>query len=136
MVSQSPALTARKNFSTISRLPVSAIRANCNSSLAPDRRVSGRRDARPALAVCRLLATNPDVFEMRAMPGGSRLRAVELLARYVDQNFSWVDAVVLLSADDDGGVQSLWTVDSSLSVYRFSHRVALFKQTVSGQVPG
>ena len=73
---------------------------------------------------------------MRAMPGGSRLRAVELLARYVDQNFSWVDAVVLLSADDDRGVQSLWTVDASLSVYRFSHRVALFKQTVSGQVPG
>ena len=90
-----------------------------------DRRVSGRRDARPALAVFSLLATNPDVFEMRGMPGGSRLRAVELLAKYIDQNFSWVDAAVLLSADDDRGVQSLWTVDSSLSVYRFSHRVAL-----------
>jgi hypothetical protein len=95
------------------------------TKLRYDRRVSGRRDARPALAVFSLLATNPEVFEMRGMPGGSRLRAVEVLAKYVDQNFSWVDAVVLLSADDDRRVQELWTVDSSLSVYRFSHHVAL-----------
>jgi len=95
------------------------------TKLRYDRRVSGRRDARPALAVFSLLATNPEVFEMRGMPGGSRLRAIEVLAKYVDQNFSWVDALVLLSADDDGRVHELWTVDSSLSVYRFSHDVAL-----------
>jgi hypothetical protein len=62
---------------------------------------------------------------MRGIPGGSRLRAVEVLAKYVDQNLSWVDAVVLLSADDDRRVQALWTVDSSLAVYRFSHHVAI-----------
>jgi len=95
------------------------------TKLRDDRRVSGRRDARPALAVFSLLAANPEVFEMRGMPGGSRLRAVELLATYVDQDFSWVDAVVLLSADDDRRVQELWTVDSSLTAYRFSHRVAV-----------
>lgn len=95
------------------------------TKLRDDRRVSGRRDARPALAVFSLLAANPEVFEMRGMPGGSGLRAVELLATYVDQDFSWVDAVVLLSADDDRRVQELWTVDSSLTGYRFSHRVAV-----------
>ena len=95
------------------------------TKLRYDRRVSSRRDARSALAVFSLLAMNPDVFEMRGMPGGSRLRTVEVLAKYVDQNFSWVDAVVLLSADDDRRVQTLWTVDSSLSVYRFSHNVAV-----------
>ncbi|HKW71178.1 MAG TPA: hypothetical protein VJP81_11390, partial [Candidatus Dormibacteraeota bacterium] len=95
------------------------------TKLRYDRRVSGRRDARPALAVFSLLATNPEVFAMRGMPDGSRLRAVEVLAKYVDQNFSWVDAVVLLSADDDRRVQALCTVDSSFSVYRFSHHVAL-----------
>jgi hypothetical protein len=95
------------------------------SKLRYDRRVSGRRDARPALAVFSLLATNPDVFEIRGMPGGSRLRTVALLAKYIDQNFSWVDAVVLLSADDDRGIRALWTVDASLSAYRFSHHVAV-----------
>jgi predicted nucleic acid-binding protein len=95
------------------------------TKLRYDRRISGRRDARPALAVFNLLATNPEVFEMRAMPGSSRFRAVEVVAKYVDQNFSWVDAIVLLSADDDRHVQALWTVDSSLSAYRFSHHVTL-----------
>jgi len=54
------------------------------TKLRYDRRVSGRRDARPALAVFSLLATNPEVFEIRGMPDGSRLRAVEVLAKYVD----------------------------------------------------
>ena len=95
------------------------------TKLRYDRRVSGRRDARPALAVFSLLATNPEVFEIRWMPDRSRVRAVEVPVTYVDQNFSWVDAVVLLSADDDRRVQALWTVDSSLSAYRFSHHLAV-----------
>jgi hypothetical protein len=59
------------------------------------------------------------------MPDESFRRSVALLARYVDQSFSWVDAIVLLSADDDRRVERLWTVDSSLAAYRFSHRVAV-----------
>jgi hypothetical protein len=61
------------------------------TKLRYDRRLSGRHDERPALAVFSLFATNPEVFELRGMPGGSRHRGVEVLARYVDQNFSWVD---------------------------------------------
>jgi predicted nucleic acid-binding protein len=95
------------------------------TKLRYDRRVSGRGDARPALAVFGLLAADSDPFEIRSMPSDSLPRSVELLARYVDQNFSWVDAIVLLSADDDRGVERLWTVDSTLGAYRYSHRVVV-----------
>jgi hypothetical protein len=95
------------------------------TKLRYDRRVSGRRDARPALAVFGLLAADTDLFEIRGLPDESHPRSVELLARYLDQAFSWVDAIVLLSADDDRRVDALLTVDSSLGAYRFSHHVAL-----------
>ncbi len=54
------------------------------------------------------------MFEMRGLPNQSHWRSVELLARYVDQTFSWVDAIVLLCVDDDRRVEWLWTVDSTL----------------------
>ena len=95
------------------------------TKLRYDHRVSGRRDARPALAVFGLLAADSELFEMRGMPTESHARSVQLLARYVDQNFSWVDAIVLLSADDDRQISRLWTVDSSLRSYAFSHHIAL-----------
>lgn len=93
------------------------------TKLRYDRRVSGRRDARPALAVFGLLAADSELFEIRGLPSESHRRSVDLLARYVDQTFSWVDAIVLLSADDDRHVERLWTVDSTLGAYRFSHQV-------------
>jgi hypothetical protein len=93
------------------------------TKLRYDRRVSGRRDARPALTVFGLLAADLELFEIRGMPSESHRRSVDLLARYVDQTFSWVDAIVLLSADDDRRVDRLLTVDSSLGAYRFSHEV-------------
>jgi len=93
------------------------------TKLRYDRRVSGRHDARPALTVFGLLAADSEMFEIRGLPNQSHLRSVELLARYVDQTFSWVDAIVLLSADDDSRVDRLWTVDSTLGAYRFSHQV-------------
>jgi hypothetical protein len=93
------------------------------TKLRYDRRVSGRRDARPALTVFGLLAADSELFEVRGMPGESHRRSAHLLARYVDQTFSWVDAVVLLSADDDSRVDRVWTVDSTLGAYRFSHQV-------------
>ena len=36
-----------------------------------------------------------------------------------------MDAIVRLSADDDRRVQRLWTVDSTLGDYRFSHKVVI-----------
>lgn len=90
-----------------------------------DRRVSGRRDARAALSVFGLLAADSELFELRGMPDESYRRSGELLATYVDQGFSWVDAIVLLCADDDRQVDGLLTVDSSLAVYRFSHQISL-----------
>jgi hypothetical protein len=95
------------------------------TKLRYDRRVSGRRDARPALTVFGLLAADLELFEIRGMPNESHRRSVDLLARYVDQTFSWVDAIVLLSADDDRRVERLWTVDSTLRAYRFSHPVVV-----------
>ena len=95
------------------------------TKLRYDRRISGRGDARPALTVFGLLETGRKVFEVRGMPDESLRRSAALLARYVDQSFSWVDAIVLLSADDDRRVERLWTVDSSLAAYRFSHGVAV-----------
>ena len=93
------------------------------TKLRYDRRVSGRRDARPALTVFGLLAADLELFEIRGMPSESHRRSVDLLARYIDQTFSWVDAIVLLSADDDRHVERLWTVDSTIRAYRFSHQV-------------
>ena len=90
-----------------------------------DRRVSGRRDARPALTVFGLLAADSELFEIRGRPDESHRHSVDLLARYVDQAFSWVDAIVMLSADDDIRVERIWTVDSTLGAYRFSHHVAV-----------
>jgi hypothetical protein len=95
------------------------------TKLRYDRRVSGRHDARPALTVFGLLAAASDMFEIRGLPNQSHLRSVELLARYVDQTFSWVDAIVLLCTDDDRRVERLWTVDSTLRAYRFSHPVVV-----------
>jgi hypothetical protein len=90
-----------------------------------DKRVSSRGDAHPALAVFSLLAANLQLFEIRGMPRESHRRSIELLAKYVDQAFSWVDAIVLLSCDDDRRIDRLWTVDSTLSAYRFSHDIVV-----------
>ncbi len=65
------------------------------------------------------------MFEIRGLPNQSHWRSVELLARYVDQTFSWVDAIVLLCVDDDRRVEWLWTVDSTLRAYRFSRPVVV-----------
>ncbi len=99
------------------------------TKLRYDRRVSGRRDARVALAVFGLLAAEPNVFRLRGLPDQSHRRSVELLATYVDQSYSYVDALVLLSADDDHRVDTILTVDARLAAYRFSHLVALSTPT-------
>jgi hypothetical protein len=95
------------------------------TKLRYDRRISGRRDARPALTVFGLLAADSELFETRGMPRESHRRSVGLLASYVDQTFSWVDAIVLLTADDDRRVERLLTVGSTLGAYHFSHQVVV-----------
>lgn len=95
------------------------------TKLRYDRRVSARRDARVALSVFGLLAADPNIFEIRGRPDRSYPRCVELLATYVDQSYSYLDALVLVSADEDRRVDRLLTVDSSLAAYRFSHRVTV-----------
>ena len=95
------------------------------TKLRYDRRISGRSDARTALSVFGLIAASQGLFEVREIPQLSYPRSIELLAKYVDQAFSWVDAIVLLTADDDRRVNRLLTVDASLGVYHFSHEVVV-----------
>jgi hypothetical protein len=95
------------------------------TKLRYDRRISGRGDARAALAVFDMLAADPGLFEIRGMPSEAYSRSLELLAGYVDQAFSYVDAIVLLIADDDRRADVVLTVDSSLAVYRFRHPVSI-----------
>lgn len=99
------------------------------TKLRYDKRVSSHRDARPALSVFSLLAASPEIFEIRRMPDESYRRSIELLAKYVDHAFSWVDSIVLLSTDEDRRIDRLWTVDSSLNAYRFSHDVVVASPT-------
>lgn len=72
-----------------------------------------------------LIAASDGLFEVREIPQLSYRRSIELLAKYVDQAFSWVDAIVLLTADDDRRVNRLLTVDASLALYPFTHEVAV-----------
>ena len=72
-----------------------------------------------------MIAAAPDLFKIREMPDQSYRRAAEVLAKYVDQAFSYVDAIVLLTADDDPEVRRLFTVDSALATYRFSRPVTI-----------
>lgn len=95
------------------------------TKLRYDRQISGRRDARPALAVFAMLAAAPDLFDVRDMPEGAYARSSDLLTTYVDQAYSYVDAVVLLTTDDDERVATLLSVDASLAAYRFARRVTV-----------
>jgi hypothetical protein len=95
------------------------------TKLRYDRRVSTRGDVRPALMVFGLLGSDRSLFELRGFSVESYRRTVALLARYVDQAFSWIDAVVLLTAEDDRRIERLWTVDASLAAYAFSHQVVV-----------
>jgi hypothetical protein len=70
-----------------------------------------------------MIAAAPELFRIREMPDQSYRRAGEVLAKYVDQAFSSLDAIVLLMADDDPEVRRLFAVDSAPATYSFSHPV-------------
>lgn len=71
------------------------------TKLRYDRQIGGRRDARAALAVFGMIAAAPDLFKIREMPDQSYRHADEVLANYVDQASSYVDAILLPTADDE-----------------------------------
>ena len=102
-----------------------AVAGEAFTKLRYDRQLSGRRDARVAMAAFSMLDSAPELFVVRDAPAGSYRRTRDVLAKYVDQAFSYVDAIVLMAADADPEVRTLFTVDSSLRTYAFSHPVSV-----------
>jgi len=102
-----------------------AVAGEAFTKLRYDRQISGRRDSRVALAAFLMLDTAPELFSVRKSPDDCYERARELLTKYVDQAFSYVDAIVLMTADGDREVQALLTVDSSMTTFAFSHPVVV-----------
>jgi predicted nucleic acid-binding protein len=96
------------------------------TKLRYDRRVSPRKDASIALTVFRLVDDSTRLFEVRQAGEGAYRRARDILARYVDQSFSYVDAIVFTIADADPDVQQILTVDGrDFTVYRFAHNLEI-----------
>jgi hypothetical protein len=88
--------------------------------------VSPRKDATIALTVFRLIDGNPAVFEVRATDMRNYRKAQDILRGYLDQTFSYVDAVVFSIVDADPAVRQILTVDGrDFSTYRFAHTVEI-----------
>jgi len=86
--------------------------------------VSPRRDAGIALTVFKLVDESTELFEVRPAGQGTYQKAREVLAQYVDQSFSYVDAVVFTVVDTDPGIRQILTVDGrDFAIYRFAHTV-------------
>ncbi len=89
-----------------------------------DRRVSPRKDASVALTVFKLVDENAELFQVLPTGEGTYRKAREILAKYVDQSFSYVDAVVFTVVDADSAIRRILTVDGrDFSIYRFAHAV-------------
>lgn len=96
------------------------------TKLRYDRRVSPRKDASVALSVFNLVSGIPELFEVRPVGRGAYRRARDILTQYIDQSFSYVDAVVFGIVDDDPTLDQILTVDGGdFSIYRFAHSVDL-----------
>jgi predicted nucleic acid-binding protein len=94
------------------------------TKLRYDRRVSPRKDATVALTIFRLVDDNSSLFELRPTGEGSYWKAREILVQYLDQSFSYVDAVVFTVVDDDPAIRQVLTVDGrDFSTYQFAHAV-------------
>ena len=95
------------------------------SKLRYDRRVSPRRDATIALAIFALVDST-GLFEVRPVAERTYQKARDILAQYVDQSFSYVDAVAFTVVDDDPAIRQILTVDGrDFSTYRFAHAVEI-----------
>ncbi len=96
------------------------------TKLRYDRRISPRKDASVALSVFRLVDESPDLFEVRPTGRGAYRQARDILTQYIDQSFSFVDAVVFTIVNDDPAVDQILTVDGrDFSIYRFAHSVEI-----------
>jgi len=96
------------------------------TKLRYDRRVSPRKDASVALTIFKLVDGATDVFEVRSAGRGTHRRARDILSQYIDQSFSYVDAVVFAAVDDDPTLDQILTVDGrDFSIYRFAHSVEI-----------
>jgi predicted nucleic acid-binding protein len=94
------------------------------TKLRYDRRVSPRKDASIALTVFRLVDDSTEVFEVRSAGQGAYQKARDVLAQYVDQSFSFVDAIVFTVVDADPAIRQILTVDGrDFAIYRFAHSV-------------
>ncbi len=96
------------------------------TKLRYDRRISPRKDASVAMTVFRLVDETPELFELRPVGSGAYRRAREILAQYIDQSFSYVDAVLFTVVDEDPNLRQVLTVDGrDFSIYRFGHAVEI-----------
>ncbi len=94
------------------------------TKLRYDRSVSPRKDASVALTIFKLVDGSPDLFEVRPAGRGFHRQAKDILTQYIDQSFSYVDAVVFTAVDDDPALDQILTVDGrDFSIYRFARAV-------------
>jgi predicted nucleic acid-binding protein len=111
------------------RLPIlvpEAVVGEAYTKLRYDRRVSPRRDGRAAMTVFGLVHDSRDAFTVIPAPAGAHLGARALLAKYSDQSFSYVDALVFLTVDAREDVSEVLTVDGSdFRTFAFSRPVAV-----------
>ena len=96
------------------------------TKLRYDRRVSPRKDATVAVTVFALVDAAPALFELRPVSGETYGKARDVLTRYVDQSFSYVDAVIFTIVDADRSIKQVLTVDGrDFATYRFGHAVEI-----------
>jgi hypothetical protein len=94
------------------------------TKLRYDRRITPRNDARAALGVFGLTGAGQGVFELRPTPLDCHHRVVDLLGRYSDQSFSYIDALSFLLVDDDPRIDRVLTVDGKdFTAYRFMRHI-------------
>ena len=86
--------------------------------------MSPRKDASIALTVFRLVGDSTELFEVRPAGQSAYQKARDILAQYVDQSFSYVDAIVFTVVDADPAIRKILTVDGrDFAIYQFAHAV-------------
>ncbi len=78
------------------------------------------------MTVFALVDAAPALFELRPVSGETYGKARDVLTRYVDQSFSYVDAVIFTIVDADRSIKQVLTVDGrDFATYRFGHAVEI-----------
>lgn len=88
-----------------------------------DKRVSRKKDARPALAVFEALSSAAGFISVEFLTEDMENKAIDILRAYPDQNFSFCDACSF-AAIDVKRVSQICTLDQKdFRVYHFKHQV-------------